>query len=60
MIPAMGKVGQVIKNPNNAGRMKREAMKGTIDTLLVLDLRQYAMSDPTIVPSPPAGIAATE
>ena len=35
-------------------------MKGTIDTLLVLDLRQYAMSDPTIVPSPPAGIAATE
>lgn len=47
-----------MKKPSNAGRMSRDVIHGTTATLLVSDLRKYVMRDPTIVPRPPAGIAA--
>ncbi len=58
VMPEMDRVGHVMKNPNNAGTMRIEVVQGTIATFLVSDLRQKAMKAPTIVPSPPAGIAA--
>ena len=57
-MPATGRVGQVMKNPNNAGMIIREAIHGITATFLVLDLSKYAIKAPTIVPSPPAGMAA--
>ncbi len=47
-----------MKNPSNAGMIIREAIQGMMATLFVFDFKKYAIREPTIVPRPPAGMAA--
>lgn len=59
MIPARVREGQVMKKPNKGGRVMSDVIHGIMATFLVSDFITYVITEPTNVPSPPAGIAAS-
>ena len=48
-----------MKKPNKGGRVMSDVIHGIMATFLVSDFITYVITEPTSVPSPPAGIAAS-